>query len=313
MSTSPVRRTLTAALLAAGLAATSVALSPAASATSLPAAAPLSAGSCPDVQVVFARGTGERAGLGIIGRPFARALADELPGMTVTSHAVDYAAAASQRSAGPGATAMTDHVTAMAARCPGTQFVLGGYSQGATVTSIALGIRAGTTTGRAIPDELSDRVAAVVVFGNPLGMRGQTIASASRTYADRAKDYCNSGDSICGRQPSTGRGTHTGYATNGSTTDGARFAAGLVTANPPEAAPPTAPPTTPPTTPAPPSDQVTCVTAQVSEHVEARRAIRGLTRAYARGTLEDIGRLRSTEEVSLRRSGTFSWTPTASC
>jgi cutinase len=69
----------------------------------------------------------------------------------VSSSAVAYAAAASQAGAGPGATDMTNQLTEVAADCPGTRFVVGGYSQGATVTSIALGIRTGVSRGTPIP------------------------------------------------------------------------------------------------------------------------------------------------------------------
>jgi cutinase len=185
------------------------------------------AASCPDVEVAFARGTGEAAGLGITGRPFASSLASALSGYSVNAYAVDYAANAAQTSAGPGATDMVEHVTSVAADCPNTRFVLGGYSQGATVTDIAIGIRAGTTSGQSVPAELSDRVAAIVVFGNPLGMMGRTIAQSSSTYASRAKEYCNNGDPICGGGASMA--AHLTYASNGSTTDGAQFAAKLIT------------------------------------------------------------------------------------
>ncbi|MBB2947656.1 hypothetical protein FB565_007427 [Actinoplanes lutulentus] len=96
------------------------------------------AGACSDVELVFARGTGEPQGLGIVGRPLARALAAELPDLEVGSFAVVYAAAGNQRSAGPGATNMSQHITSVAAACPETRFVIGGYSQGASVTDIGI-------------------------------------------------------------------------------------------------------------------------------------------------------------------------------
>lgn len=92
------------------------------------------AATCRDVDVVFARGTGETPALGILGRPLVSALASSLSGCTVSSYAVDYAASSSQTSAGPGATDMSTHLRTVAAECPGTRFVIGGYSQGATVT-----------------------------------------------------------------------------------------------------------------------------------------------------------------------------------
>jgi cutinase len=190
-------------------------------------AATATAGSCPDVNVVFARGSGEPAGLGIVGTPFASALAQDLPGKTVTDYAVNYAANFAQTSAGPGATDMSNHVTALAAQCPGTQFVLGGYSQGASVTDIALGIRTGLGTGTAIPAADAGKIAAVVVYGNPLRLFGQSISTASPLYGSKADEFCNTGDPVCANGSNIL--AHLAYAANGDAQQGATFAAGQVT------------------------------------------------------------------------------------
>lgn len=187
------------------------------------------AADCPDIEVVFARGTSEAPGLGTVGQPFVAALIRDLPGRSVGSYAVDYAANVSQTSAGPGATALTAHVVDTAARCPATRFVVGGYSQGATVTDIALGVPAGRVPGTALPVALAPRVAAVVVFGNPLGLRRQTIATASTVYGPRSLDFCNLGDPVCGRGfylPA-----HLAYGRDGSAERGATFAAGQLGAS----------------------------------------------------------------------------------
>ncbi|WP_380161279.1 cutinase family protein [Kineococcus sp. NBC_00420] len=266
----------------------------------LSAAAPATAATCSDVEVVFARGTGETPGLGIVGSPFVRALTSELSDRTVTSYAVDYAANTSQTSAGPGATDMSAHVREVAAACPSTRFVLGGYSQGATVTDIAVGIRTGTTTGTPVPAELSGRVAAVVVFGNPLGLSGRTIATASTTYGTKSKDYCNSSDTVCGSAPKTGTGSHLSYPSNGATTEGARFAAGLVRAG--------GGPTTPTPTPTPTS----CVRDSTRAHVAADRAVSLYGYAYARGSRDALGLTSSYTIVSLRQVD-GGWTRVAAC
>ncbi|MGW3142726.1 cutinase family protein [Streptomyces sp. NPDC001139] len=182
-----------------------------------------SAAPCPDVEVVFARGTGEAPGLGITGTPLVNGLKSALPGKTVSSYAVDYAANFSQTSAGPGATDMTDRVKTIASNCPATAFVLGGYSQGGSVTDIALGIPTRLGTGRTIPPQLADRVKAVVVFGNPLRLSGRTIASASDLYGAKAKEFCNTGDPVCGNGRNSA--AHLTYHLNGSVEQGARFAA----------------------------------------------------------------------------------------
>ena len=274
----------------------------------LVATAPTASAACSDVEVLFARGTGEAPGLGIVGRPFVSALTSALPGRTVSSYAVDYAANASQSSAGPGATDMSSRISSVAASCPNTSFVIGGYSQGATVTTIAVGIRSGFSSGTPIPTALAPRVKAVVVYGNPLGLQRQTIASASALYGPKSRDYCNNNDSVCGRYQPNGTGSHTSYASNGTTTQGAQFAANLVLASTPAPGPTTPPPTTPTTPPA-----ATCIRASTTAHVEAGRAVERFDIAYAKGTLDYLGVESRFNYESLRSNGTDSWARVSSC
>ncbi|KAE8896288.1 hypothetical protein PF005_g18832 [Phytophthora fragariae] len=96
---------------------------------------------CCDVHIVFARGSGELPGLGICGGPLVKGITSNLEGMSVSSYTVNYLASVAQTSAGPGATDMTKHVVAVAQQCPKTVFVLGGYSQGASVTDISISIK----------------------------------------------------------------------------------------------------------------------------------------------------------------------------
>ncbi|KAG6583007.1 cutin hydrolase [Phytophthora cinnamomi] len=153
---------------------------------------------CSDVHVVFARGSGEMAGLGICGEPLVSGITSNLGGMSVSSYAVSYLASMDQTSAGPGATDMTNHVVSVAQECPNTVFVLGGYSQGASVTDIAIGIKTMLGSGDTIPENLAPRIKAVVTFGNPLKLMGQTIESSSSTYGSKAIEFCNQGDPVCG-------------------------------------------------------------------------------------------------------------------
>lgn len=306
MPSSPSRRALAATVAAVAAFTTVATLATGASAAT----------ACPDVELVFARGTGEAAGLGIVGRPLERALAAELPSRTVVATAVDYAASSSQASAGPGSGDMVAKVRARAAACPGTQFVLGGYSQGATVTDLALGIRTGVTSGTALPDDVAARVAAVVVYGNPLGLTRRTIAQAAPAFATRAVEFCNDGDPVC--EPGGGRfAAHLTYATNGTVTDGARFAASLIGASTPVPTPtgtPTPTPTTPGTTPAPtPAPTDGCVTASTLQHVRDGRAVPVWLRAYARGSRDALGALSRRTVVSLQQTDTDTWSLVASC
>jgi cutinase len=301
------------------------------------------AAACADVDIAFARGTGEAPGLGITGGPFVSSLTAALAGRSVSSYAVAYAAPADQSGAGPGGTDLSKHVATVAAACPRTRFVLGGYSQGASVVDVALGIIGG---GTPVPANLSSRVAAVVVFGNPLGLSGRTIASASPVYGSRSKDYCNTGDPVCGAGSNVL--AHLQYGSNGMTAAGATFAAALVargTSGAPPAAAPSAQPTTPRVTAPPsvvpsvppspaapsvtptltsppatppratprPSASGTCVRATTKQHLSARRAIRFLRLTFANGTNTYIGPVSSTYVVSLRQVSSTTWKPVTRC
>lgn len=187
---------------------------------------PAFAATCSDVDVVFARGTGELPGLGIVGSPFVSAVTSNLPGKSVSSYAVDYVADVAQLSAGAGATDISNHVKQVASDCPDTKFVLGGYSQGASATDIAIGIPTFLGAGETIPTDLSPRIKAVVAFGNPLKIFGQTIATASALYGPASKDYCNSGDPVCAN--GFNLLAHLTYGIDGSASDGATFAADML-------------------------------------------------------------------------------------
>jgi cutinase len=186
-------------------------------------AAPSAAAVCTDIHVVFARGSGELPGLGITGGPFVDAVRSNAAGRSVSSYAVNYAAALDQSSAGAGATDMTRHVVQYAAECPGARIVLGGYSQGASVTDISIGIPTVLGRGETIPASLSSRVTAVVVFGNPLRLTGGTIPTSSRTYGPKALDDCNAGDPVCAGGINVL--AHLTYGFDGSAAAGGRFAA----------------------------------------------------------------------------------------
>ena len=88
---------------------------------------------CPDVEVVFARGTAEPAGVGSVGQGFVDALRAEVPNRTVSVYAVNYPASYDFLKAADGANDASAHVQATAAACPNTSIVLGGFSQGAAV------------------------------------------------------------------------------------------------------------------------------------------------------------------------------------
>lgn len=130
-----------------------------------------SAGPCPDVEVVFARGTNEPAGVGSVGQAFIDSLRSQACGRSVGVYAVNYPATDDfVRSSLAGAGDAGAHVQSMVGSCPGTRMVLGGYSQGAGVIDM---------TTDALPPQAAPRVAAVAVFGNPESSFSRMLGAAS--------------------------------------------------------------------------------------------------------------------------------------
>src|SRR4051812_20266775 len=93
-----------------------------------------SADPCPDVQVVFARGTDDPPGLGPTGQAFTDSLRPRVGGNSLDVYPVNYPATHDWTNAGEdGIRDAAAHVISMAHDCPNTKMVLGGYSQGAAV------------------------------------------------------------------------------------------------------------------------------------------------------------------------------------
>src|SRR6188508_2698909 len=109
-------------------------------ATTLPIAlaSPAATAPCPDVEVVFARGTTEPPGVGGTGQAFVDSLRSRVGDRSVGVYAVNYPASRAFGTSTPaGRDDMSAHVQSMAANCPNTRMVLGGYSQGAAVVDLA--------------------------------------------------------------------------------------------------------------------------------------------------------------------------------
>jgi len=169
--------------------------------------------SCPDVEVIFARGTGEPAGLGIagtgvVGQAFVEALAQRLNGRTVDAYAVNYPADFDFLAADEGAEDAAARIATVAARCPATKIVLGGYSQGAAVIDMLADVGplgpeiGGIGSAPPLSAPFADKISAVAVFGNPADRFG-TPLSDTGSFAGRAIDLCNSADPICSPQGDT--------------------------------------------------------------------------------------------------------------
>lgn len=196
-------------------------------AAGLAQAAPASADSCADVEVVFARGTAEPVGVGRVGQGFVDSLRNDLPGKKIDVYAVNYPASYDFLKATEGAADASARVQSIAATCPNTAIVLGGYSQGAAVVD-AITSPPGSLFGFAapMPDPIADHVAAVAVFGNPSNKIGQPLPQLSPLYGAKAVDLCNGADPVC--SPGDDRAAHSLYVQAGLTDQAAAFAADRV-------------------------------------------------------------------------------------
>lgn len=194
----------------------------------LAVAAPAQAADCPDVELIFARGTSEPAGLGRVGQAMHDQLAGSLGGRTLGTYAVNYPASYDFLAAADGAVDATNRLAAMSAQCPNTRFVLGGYSQGAAVVDMLLGIPPlGSKVGEVgsaapLPQSLASRVAAVAVFGNPATKFGNPVTAAPVPGID----LCADGDPICsqGRNPFA----HTSYEKTPLVGEAVGFVSGML-------------------------------------------------------------------------------------
>jgi cutinase len=192
--------------------------------------------SCPDIQVVFARGTFEAPGVGATGQAFVDSLTPRLGGDTVDIYPVNYPASLDFQAAADGIIDASNKIEATAATCPATKIVFGGYSQGAAVAAYTtfdvippdLVLPDGITGP--MPESVASHVAAVVLFGTPDNWFLNLVAPDAppivigHLYAAKTIQLCASGDPVCfpgGRD----RGAHSTYKFNGMADQAAAFAA----------------------------------------------------------------------------------------
>jgi len=193
-----------------------------------PASAPSSG--CPDIEVIFARGTDDTPGLGTPGQAFVDSLRPLVGGRTLSTYAVNYPASYDFLAASDGAVDATNRISTLAQQCPTTRIVLGGYSQGAAVVDMLAGVPPlGNKIGDIgsappLPTSLASNVAAVVALGNPATKFSNPITSS--VFGGRAIDLCKDGDPICsrGRNPFA----HNDYVSAGLTQQAANYVAGII-------------------------------------------------------------------------------------
>jgi cutinase len=198
------------------------------------APAPLAAAApCPDVDVVFARGTFEAPGVGGIGQSFVDAVRSKATGKSVSVYPVNYPASTDFPTAVQGIRDAANHIEATAASCPNTRIVLGGFSQGAAVAGFVTSEAVpGGASAEDVPDpmppDIADHVAAVALFGKPSPKFMKLIdtppVEIGALYAPKTIDLCIANDPICAGE---GDGAnHALYNKNGMTDQAATFVVG---------------------------------------------------------------------------------------
>jgi cutinase len=184
----------------------------------------VAAAPCPDVEVVFARGTTEPPGVGGTGQAFVESLRAKLGERSVGVYAVNYPASRNFGFSTPaGRDDVSAHVQSMAASCPNTRMVLGGYSQGAAVVDLATA---------AMPPSVADNVAAAAIFGGPRSSFADSLSPGplpgiAPLYAGKTVEMCVPNDPICfegGRD----WGAHGAYVRSGMVDQAASFAVGML-------------------------------------------------------------------------------------
>ncbi|MGO9185861.1 cutinase family protein [Mycobacterium sp.] len=207
-----------------------------------PAVPSASAQPCPDVQVVFARGTGEPPGVGPTGQAFVGSLHSRLGARSFDVYPVNYPASDQWDTGLDGIRDASAHVMSMAHDCPNTKMVLGGYSQGAAVmgfvTSAAVppGVDPATVP-RPLDADVANHVSSVVLFGTPnvraMNFLGEPPLAIGPQYQAKTIKVCAPEDPVC--SDGLNFSAHDTYASDASMVDqGAEFAVGhLGTGGPP--------------------------------------------------------------------------------
>jgi cutinase len=191
---------------------------------------------CPAVEVLFARGTNEAPGVGATGQSFVDALNARLPGKTVDVYAVNYPASLNFGQAADGIVDASNKIQSVAANCPSTKIVLGGYSQGAAVAgytttdTVPAGFDLPAGITGPMPPAIAPHVAAVVLFGTPdawvlnLADGNAPPITIGQPYTAKTLQLCATGDPVC-FPGGLDRSAHSSYKDNGMADQAADFAA----------------------------------------------------------------------------------------
>ena len=111
--------------------------------------------------------------------------------MTIGSYGVNYPADVSVTK---GSNDMSAHVQSMAASCPNTKLVLGGYSLGAAAADVVIAMnQPGFGYTDPLPPPMDQHVAAVALFGNATQRVVGDIPGPSPAFAGKIIDLCAAG------------------------------------------------------------------------------------------------------------------------
>ncbi len=214
--------------------------------TALPASAD-AAPKCADVQVVFARGTAETAPpLGVTGIAFKNSLDDRIKRKDVRVEAVHYRASDNFRDKVgfaetfvQGVKTAQNRVKQIAAACPSTDIVVGGYSQGAALAAYSVSdsyrlpadyAKYQAYAPKPLPADVASHVKAVVLFAPPsnrfLRDAGAPAMEVGKAYRAKTVSYCIPTDTVCDGSPlQVPTGVHLLYPVNGTTAAAADYVA----------------------------------------------------------------------------------------
>ncbi|MCV7416400.1 cutinase family protein [Mycolicibacterium litorale] len=170
------------------------------------AAPTASAAPCPDIEVVFARGTHEPPGVGPTGEAFVDALRPQIGSKSLNVYPVNYPATDQWATGADGIRDASARILSTVETCPDTKIVLGGYSQGAAVAGFvtSAAVPSGVdpaTVPKPLQPEVADHVAAVVLFGLPnvraMNFLGEPPVEIGPLYASKTSTLCATEDPVC--------------------------------------------------------------------------------------------------------------------
>jgi cutinase len=202
-------------------------------------------GACANVEVLFARGTNEAPGVGATGQAFVDALNARMPGKSIAVYPINYPASLDFGQATEGIVDASNTIQSIAASCPATKIVLGGYSQGAAVAgyttadSVPAGVDVPAGLGP-LPASVASHVSSVVLFGTPDPWFMNLVAhdappiNIGSAYAPKTLQLCATGDPVC-FPGGLDRSAHSSYKDNGMAVQAADYVASKLGAPAPAA------------------------------------------------------------------------------